>query len=372
MTASPFDVWRDLPRVSARTVELERLGAAWQGPGPLGPLFGWLGETADLCVVLDRPEVDLRGAGLARPALVAQFRLPRLGSRLGLGVEAPIAHAVVDRLLGFDRPFGEQRLQITPVEWGVWTYFITRSLEEARPNSGLSIDRVGPDPFDASGLGPIVTFRWAVKAGEAAGAVRLWIPESLVESWRSAEPPARPPSPLSPKLREASADWRAVAGVLNLTGGLSALRPGGVWPLVDPRLSGTPGAPVGPLFLVHRADAGDEYRLPIRFERGSTRAEAIVDGPILHQQSPNPESAPAMPTEADADALDAPVTLTVELGRVNIPVSRLADLKPGDVLPLNRHGREPVELTSNGRTVARGELILIDEELGLRVTSVFL
>lgn len=369
MTASPFDVWRDLPRVSNRAVELERLATAWQGPGPLGPLFGWLGETSRLPLVLDRPEVDLRGAGLTRPALVAQLRLPRLGSRLGLGVEAPIAHAVVDRLLGFDRPFAEQRLQITPVEWGVWTYLITRSLEEMRPNSGLSIDRVGPDPFDASGLGPIATFRWAVRAGEAVGAVRLWIPESLLEIWKDAESPPRPPSPTSPKLRELSAGWRAVAGSLNITTGLKSLRPG-VWPLATPRLTGTPDAPVGPLFLVHQTDEGDEYRLPIHFEPGSPRAEAIVAGPLNHERSPNPESAPAMPT--DADALDAPVTLTVELGRVNLPVSRLADLKPGDVLPLNRHGREPVELTSNGRTVARGELILIDEELGLRVTSVFL
>lgn len=369
MTASPFDVWRDLPRVSKRAVELERLARAWQGPGPLSPLFGWLGETSKLPLVLDRPEVDLRGAGLTRPALVAQFRLPRLGSRLGLGVEAPIAHAVVDRLLGFDRPFAEQRLQITPVEWGVWTYLITRSLEAIRPNPGLSIDRVGPDPFDASGLGPIATFRWAARAGEAVGAVRLWVPESLLEIWKAAEPPARPPFPPSPKLRELSADWRAVAGSLHLTAGLKSIRPGGVWPLDDPRLTGTPEAPVGPLFLVHRAGT-DEYRFAIRFDPGSPRAEAIVAGPVNHERSPHSGSPPAMST--DADALDAPVTLTVELGRVNLPVSRLADLKPGDVLPLNRHGREPVELTSNGRTVARGELILIDEELGLRVTSVFL
>ena len=80
---------------------------------------------------------------------------------------------------------------------------------------------------------------------------------------------------------------------------------------------------------------------------------------------PATETAPSSP-------LDVPVTLTVELGRVNLTLSRLADLKPGDVLELGRHSREPVELTSNGRLVARGELILIDTELGVRVTHVFL
>jgi flagellar motor switch protein FliN/FliY len=66
------------------------------------------------------------------------------------------------------------------------------------------------------------------------------------------------------------------------------------------------------------------------------------------------------------------VTLSVELGRISLTVSRLADLKPGDVVELGRHSREPVELTSGGRIVARGELVMIDTELGVRVTHVFL
>ena len=81
---------------------------------------------------------------------------------------------------------------------------------------------------------------------------------------------------------------------------------------------------------------------------------------------PNPNSNP------NAAPLDIPVTLTVELGRVNLSLQRLADLKPGDVVELGRHSREPVELTSNGRLVARGELVLIDTELGVRILNVFL
>ena len=77
-------------------------------------------------------------------------------------------------------------------------------------------------------------------------------------------------------------------------------------------------------------------------------------------------------TPSAAGPLDVPVTLTVELGRVNLTLTQLADLKPGDVVELNRHSRAPVELTSNGRLVARGELILIDTDLGVRVTNVFL
>jgi type III secretion system YscQ/HrcQ family protein len=85
-----------------------------------------------------------------------------------------------------------------------------------------------------------------------------------------------------------------------------------------------------------------------------------------HASSNPPSSAPA------TSPLDVPVTLTVELGRVNLTLTQLADLKPGDVVELNRHSRAPIELTSNGRLVARGELILIDTDLGVRVTNVFL
>jgi type III secretion system YscQ/HrcQ family protein len=88
--------------------------------------------------------------------------------------------------------------------------------------------------------------------------------------------------------------------------------------------------------------------------------------------SPSSASSNPAPVAPEVAPLDVPVTLTVELGRVNLTLSRLADLKPGDVIELSRHSRAPVELTSNGRLVARGELILIDTDLGVRVTSVFL
>ena len=78
------------------------------------------------------------------------------------------------------------------------------------------------------------------------------------------------------------------------------------------------------------------------------------------------------PQPGSISTADVPVTLVVELGRINLPLQRLADLKPGDVLELGRHPREPVELTSGGRLIARGELVQVDTELGVRVMQVFL
>ena len=70
-----------------------------------------------------------RASGLGRPGLIIQLTAPRLGTRLALGIEIPLVHHFVDRLLGFDRPFAQSRLQITPVEWGIWSFLVLRVLD---------------------------------------------------------------------------------------------------------------------------------------------------------------------------------------------------------------------------------------------------
>ena len=102
-------------------------------------------------------------------------------------------------------------------------------------------------------------------------------------------------------------------------------------------------------------------------------ALTLGNNETMNGSAPHPADRGAPPASSPEPApLDVPVTLTVELGRVNLTLNRLADLRPGDVIELGRHSREPVELTSNGRLVARGELVLIDTDLGIRVTHVFL
>jgi flagellar motor switch protein FliN/FliY len=103
-----------------------------------------------------------------------------------------------------------------------------------------------------------------------------------------------------------------------------------------------------------------------RLRREPLPREALfVSSPIEPTSAAAASSPPVAPT-------DIPITLIVELGRVSLPVHRVADLKPGDVIELGRHAREPVELTSGGKLVARGELVQVDTELGVRVTNVFL
>ena len=77
---------------------------------------------------------------------------------------------------------------------------------------------------------------------------------------------------------------------------------------------------------------------------------------------------------ADAAALerlrDVPVELAVEIGRTRMTIGETLALGPGSIVSLNRLAGEPVDLLVNGRPIARGEVVVVDEEFGLRVTEI--
>jgi flagellar motor switch protein FliN/FliY len=64
------------------------------------------------------------------------------------------------------------------------------------------------------------------------------------------------------------------------------------------------------------------------------------------------------------------VELTVEVGRTRMTLGQALALGPGSVVTLDRLADKPVDLLVNGRPIARGEVVVIDEEFGLRITEV--
>ena len=84
------------------------------------------------------------------------------------------------------------------------------------------------------------------------------------------------------------------------------------------------------------------------------------------------ESTPGVGSEgADLRRLyDVPVELAVEIGRTRMTIGQTLELRPGSVVSLNRLAGEPVDLLINGKPIARGEVVVIDEEFGLRITDV--
>ncbi|HEX4519269.1 MAG TPA: flagellar motor switch protein FliN [Gaiellaceae bacterium] len=67
---------------------------------------------------------------------------------------------------------------------------------------------------------------------------------------------------------------------------------------------------------------------------------------------------------------DLPVELAVEIGRTTMTIRETLAIAPGSLIQLNRLAGEPVDLLVNGHRIARGEVVAIDEEFGLRVTEI--
>ena len=65
-----------------------------------------------------------------------------------------------------------------------------------------------------------------------------------------------------------------------------------------------------------------------------------------------------------------PVEVTVEMGRTQMTVGETLELRHGSIVTLNRMAGEPVDLLVNGTPIARGEVVVIDEQFGLRITDV--
>jgi len=68
--------------------------------------------------------------------------------------------------------------------------------------------------------------------------------------------------------------------------------------------------------------------------------------------------------------LDVPLSVTVELGRVRIPVRQLLALTAGSVVELAKLAGEPLDVLINGRAVARGEAVMVNDKFGVRLTEI--
>ena len=83
------------------------------------------------------------------------------------------------------------------------------------------------------------------------------------------------------------------------------------------------------------------------------------------------EPAPSATGEVNLDViLDVPVTLSMEVGRTRIPIRNLLQLNQGSVVELDRAAGEPLDVFVNGTLVAHGEVVVVNEKFGIRLTDV--
>jgi len=125
-------------------------------------------------------------------------------------------------------------------------------------------------------------------------------------------------------------------------------------------------------------DAGDDW--------GAALAEqAIAEQAAAQQPAAEPLASTAYEPEAfdgrgagtigDADdnldmILDIPVTLSMEIGRTRIPIRNLLQLSQGSVVELDRLAGEPMDVLVNGTLIAQGEVVVVNDKYGIRLTDI--
>jgi flagellar motor switch protein FliN/FliY len=91
--------------------------------------------------------------------------------------------------------------------------------------------------------------------------------------------------------------------------------------------------------------------------------------PVQFQQF-NPSIVPLNQQENIDLIMDVPLEVTVELGRTNKSIKEILDFSPGTIIELNKLAGEPIDVLVNGKFVAKGEVVVIEENFGVKVTEI--
>jgi flagellar motor switch protein FliN/FliY len=97
----------------------------------------------------------------------------------------------------------------------------------------------------------------------------------------------------------------------------------------------------------------------------------MTEAVVYEQFDQSTQGFAAEQSQADLRRLsDVPMELSVEIGRTGMTVGETLELRVGSIVTLDRLAGEPVDLLVNGTPIARGEVVVVDEQFGLRVTHI--
>jgi flagellar motor switch protein FliN/FliY len=104
------------------------------------------------------------------------------------------------------------------------------------------------------------------------------------------------------------------------------------------------------------------------------KSDQAAPGGVLSGDHPRPFS--SMPPTGEAPVndinmvLDIPVQLSVELGRTKVPIKHILQLGQGSVVELDAMAGEPMDVLVNGYLIAQGEVVVVNDKFGIRLTDV--
>ena len=120
------------------------------------------------------------------------------------------------------------------------------------------------------------------------------------------------------------------------------------------------------------AEGADDDPWAIALAEQEAAEAAEVPAPSVGASLFKPLSAP-QPTAAARELemiMDIPVKLSVELGRTRITIKQLLELAQGSVLALDGLAGEPMDILINSYLIAQGEVVVVDDKYGIRITEI--
>jgi flagellar motor switch protein FliN len=119
--------------------------------------------------------------------------------------------------------------------------------------------------------------------------------------------------------------------------------------------------------LENAAMSDNDSKVPLPDLEGGSAMPAVEDAAPLAPSSDEPATRGAADLEA---VFDVPVQVSAVLGRARMDVGELLKLGPGAVLELDRKVGEAIDIYVNNRLVARGEVVLVEDKLGVTMTEI--
>jgi flagellar motor switch protein FliN/FliY len=117
-----------------------------------------------------------------------------------------------------------------------------------------------------------------------------------------------------------------------------------------------------------------EWAAALEESKGSGAVASEVAGPaetVAPAQFTNFSPSAGQTTANDLNMiLDIPVQLTVELGRTKIPIKHILQLAQGSVVELDALAGEPMDVLVNGYLIAQGEVVVVNDRFGIRLTDI--
>ncbi len=124
------------------------------------------------------------------------------------------------------------------------------------------------------------------------------------------------------------------------------------------------------------ADAGDDWASALQEQGDSEESQKLAQADGENYQAAEfaniqDDNNTPLSDEFNLDViLDVPVSLSMEIGRTQVSIRNLLQLNQGSVVELDRLAGEPMDVLVNGTLIAHGEVVVVNEKFGIRLTDV--